>query len=155
VVTARLRTDERLKMVARVPTVDWAETGKTKDIFLPDAIAEYVCPGTITAIVDGAPARTTSGFLRDDTYRLGQVLALAVAFYGLVRCTLSFESGKFSLAYPVGTLVRNTVGPEGVTGVGTVVTRQAWDFTSGAQKTSWATGYEELDFARAGVGGEG
>lgn len=155
VVTARLRTDERLKLVARVPTVEFLETGKTKDIFVPEAIAEYVCPGTITGVLDGAPARLYNGFLRDDTYRLGRVLALALAFYGLVRCTLSFEARKISVAYPVGTLVRNTVGPEGVTGVGTVVTRQRWEFTSGGQRTSWQTGYEELDFVSGAAGGEG
>lgn len=150
VITGRFKTDERLKMVARVPSVEWAETGKTKDIFVPELIAEFVAPGTITGVVDGAPHRAFSGLVRDDTLRLQRVLALAVAFFGLVRCTLSFDAKKVSLAYPVGTLVRNTVGPEGVTGVGTVVTRQRWDFVPGGQRTSWQTGYEELDFGAGG-----
>lgn len=152
IVTARFRTDERLKLVARVPTVEFLETGKTKDIFVEEAIGEWVTPGTVYTVTEGALQSAAAGWRRDDMEMLGRVAALAVAFFGQVRATLSFEVGKVSVAYPVGTLVRNTVGPEGVTGVGTVVTRQGWEFGSGGQRTVWQTGYEELDFGLAARG---
>jgi hypothetical protein len=150
IVTVQVATDTHLGVRASLPGVPVRETGRTKIIEYPSAVAWLVLPGTVLDVTDGALVRAADWETeRDDSETLRAIAALAAAWYLQPRNEIAFTAQGVSIAHPVGQLVRGVASNWSLTQVGTVVTKREWDFGQGTPLTRWQTGYSELDAAAA------
>ena len=147
-ITGRVETSERLKLYLWVPGAWASQTGKIKLIEASDAIAEYVVPGTVIDVEEGALVKHSGGLERSDYAYLQALAAQAAVWYSQVRASVSWTQPRISPAFEVGQLVEAVVGPEGTTMVGSPITRRAWSFEGRQQRTSVSTGFEELEYRR-------
>lgn len=150
-VTVFAKTDGHLKVdTANLGFAGW-DVGRTKLIEIPDAIAHYIVPGTVTDVTDGALVKdATGGLERDDSERLRTAMLRAMAWYGTPRAKMGYELGAFTTFLFAGAMVRGMWGSEGWTNINTTVSRRVWRWTPGPngtkQTTSVVTNFEELDF---------
>lgn len=138
--TVMCKTDTQLRVRVDIPERD---TGLTKLIDYPEAVAWYVVPGTVEDIIDGTRVSATSGLVRDDSERLRAIASLAVAWYGAPRSMARLDIEKqLSTLHRVGSMILSAYGPGGSIDVGTVVTRKEWDFERFS--TVVQTGFDEM-----------
>ena len=146
--TGRVQLSERLKVYWWVPGAWASQTGRVKLIEVPEAIFEYVVPGTVIDVEEGELIQHEGGGLRSDYSYLQGIAAQAAMWHASVRASVSWTQPKIRLGFPVGALVEGMEGPEGITMIGSPITRVAWNFEDSNQMTSVSTGFEELDYRR-------
>lgn len=145
IATVQVATDQHLRIRVELPGVWHTETGRTKVIDYPSAVAWIVVPGTVLDVTDGELVRADDWQVeRDDTDTLRTIAALAAAWYLQPRSELSWELQGVSVSHPVGQLVRGLASQWTLTDVASVITRRAWDFSGPIPTTTWQTGFSEL-----------
>jgi hypothetical protein len=146
-VTVALDTDENIKVRAKVGNFEDIEEPKTLTIQVPDAFLWYLTPGTMVGITDGAIVRdAVGGILRDDSDRLRQIAALALAWYGERRAILDISYARITNPGVLGSFVRSVSDSWNRRLSGTVITSLEWNFESGQQKTTINTSFADIQF---------
>ena len=120
-------------------------------ISLPEAVAQYVEPGTVVDVEAGALVTDDEGGeYRNDRERLISIGRHAAAWYGRERATMRLEVPDILSwrVHPIGSLIVSAGMGGAYVDVGTVVTRRIYDFTN--MTTVIETGHGELRFERFG-----
>lgn len=158
IATVAARTDERLEVIAQVAGVD-----KTRvlQIYVEDAETWYLVPGTILSVDNGKPYSQplTGGvnshgvggvgaLLRDDSPRLRQIAAAALAWFGKPRSTLTLTVQDLWAQYRPGSYINQVADGVRTETVNSVVSHVHWDLE--AMATTLQTQFAELDFREAG-----
>jgi hypothetical protein len=156
IATVAARTDTRLSVAVDLPQNDAID--RTLHIAIEDAELWYCVPGTVLQIDpdDGslvhaslttlAPFNTARGYvIRDDSPRLRQIAALAEAWYGTPRSSMTLGVSDLWSQYQVGAFIRNVSDRSRFQQVNSVITEIIWDFQT--MRTTLRTQFSELDFA--------
>lgn len=147
IVTVAYDTDQRLKVRAKVGNFEDIAEPKTLTIPVPNAALWYLTPGTMVGITDGAIVRdAVGGILRDDSDRLRQIAALALAWYGERRAILNISWKRIINPGVLGSFVRSVSDSWNRRLSGTVITTISWNFE--AQETGIETSFADIQFEK-------
>lgn len=150
--TVAVETDTHLHVRYRAPSWWTQQVGRSKRIQVPQARVAMILPNAVTGVDDegNLTYQNTDG---NYTYvgqswgpRLRSIGRLARQWYGTPRSTVRYTTRYTSIADPPGHMIRNIIGPEGVTAVNTVVTRRTWRWERGNETTTVETGFDDLSF---------
>ncbi len=140
--TAMWQSDMRLRAEVTIgPTEHW----RVLTISLPEAVAQYVLPGTVID-VNGTELLTdeAGGDYRNDRDRLMAIARQAASWYGRERATMRLTVKQLTVAHPIGSMLVAAGMGGAYVELGTVVTRRIYDFVQG--ETLIETGHSELRF---------
>lgn len=152
IVTVALRTDTVLKATHRKAALDpSSEMIRRKVIEMPECEYWYLSPHTFVGVKsDGQLAFNSAGLvLRDDSSRIKEVLAAAVAWYDKPRAGLTLRYRRSDPGIALGTLIRGVTTGQARRESNSVVSSIGWQ--NGPQPTlTYQTQWGELDFGGMG-----
>jgi hypothetical protein len=147
--TIAFRTDKRLSVVVDIAAPGPASGGSSRvlTISVPDAETHWIASKTILGLTaTGAPRRLApplNDLPRDDAPRLRQIAALAKAWYGIDRTSLSLRADGINHGLlPLGAYLKRTRGARS-TEINTIVTSRSYDVAS--DTLSVVTSFGELE----------
>lgn len=146
--TVALRTGQQLKLVATIDGFDSStDLSRTKLIDIPEAEYWYCVPGTVIGINEDLTLSryAGSGILRDDSVRLKEVAAAALAWYGRDRAALTLSVRRIEVIAPLGSLIMGVMTGQYKRNVNSVVTSIGFDFGE-TPRTTHQTQFVEMDF---------
>lgn len=152
--TGMAQTDVNLKVHLEGPCAGRGAHYKAMTIECPEYIAQYVTPGTVVDVVDGALVyygdvgweAAENNLERDDSLYLLAIGLFALAHYCIQRLAVTLEIQELTLAHPAGSMICAAVGAGYAMPIATVVTDRTWDCKH--SQTTVATEHVELDFAK-------
>lgn len=144
-VTLAVETDTRPFVKATLLHTDSLLVGRQLVIKVDDAHFWYVVPNTIVGLDSQGGMVYHSGFgeVRDDTGRLRNIAARAVAWYGKTRTAIQFQRTGLVDIYELGVFIDTVDNVDGQIEVNTAVSERRWNFTT--NRTTIKTGHIELD----------
>lgn len=143
--TVCVATDERLRVVYTCQNFAAIESPRTMVLRVQDAELWYILGDTVFDVSTAGLLTVQNGnaLLRDDGDKVRAVAALAAAWYGQDRAQVELTIQGAEPLLPLGSYLRTVSNSYRRIPVGTVVTENAFDFTT--NKTRVRTGYWPLD----------
>jgi hypothetical protein len=153
--TVAMSTDERLSLARAMRS---SSRPRILYISAPQLKVQYVAPGTVIGVSPGhSLQRHTGGVIRNDFDRMQVLGALAAAWYGEERASISLTYNSLVKVAELGQYIRTVGDSFGRSPVGTVVTSQSWHIEKGRVTTKIETSWYELDVSNIvempGIGG--
>lgn len=152
IATVAVRQDCPLAVIRKV-TPTRGNGRRVLVINVPNAELWHIVKGTVLEVEKGALKRQERAeVLRDDSARLRQVAAVALAWYGDDHAVLNCLYKRLA-PFIVGSFLRTATDASGPRAINSVVSSVWHDLVN--QTTTLQTNYGELDFAAAGEAGRG
>ncbi len=143
--TVAFRADNRLRYQLDInPTAAALPTAKILTLRVPGAECWIAKKGTITEVTTEVIRLTEDTVLRNDRDKLAIIAAMAKAWYGRRRKTLTLTSDSIVYDCQPGSLVKEVLTGNKRTAIGTVISSIKWNFADGT--TTIQTDWQELDF---------
>jgi len=146
--TVAMRTDQVLKVVATRSGLASGERIRTKLIEVDGAEYWYAVPGTVIGVNHDKTLKryAGNGVLRDDSYRLREIAAFALAWYGRDRRAITLDVTRIEMLAPLGSLVVGTVTAGTFLSIGTIVSSRTCTYGE-EPNTKLQTEWAEIDFS--------
>ena len=140
IATVAFESDEKLACYAQSERYETAAHPRVLMLDVERAEGWYIVPGTVTGVTEGALDRYVDGehennLIRDDSARLRQAAALALAWYGEARAKMRLTWAEISGKISLGSYIKDVGDSVERREVGTVVTQKSWDFGANASTT--------------------
>ena len=148
--TAAFRIDKRIKAYAKRKGVSTPKHKKV--IYVPDAEAWIVHPQTVVDIVGGKPVQYDADapmVVRDDTERVTEIAAYAMAWYGKPRQSVNVEIRRVEPFVKLGAMLRAVIQSGTTTQANTIVSSIEYDFLAPGGLTRIRTHLTEFDYPEA------